>query len=86
MTKKQEKAQKQIADILVKINDLLEEATEIADDNRVDFDFMPTTVGHYTAAHPEWEASSGCEWETSDGDIIGGEWSSVDWNSSSLSC
>jgi hypothetical protein len=89
MTKAEDKAKAEINAILYKVGELLGEATEIADAAKVEFEYKPSMVGTYTPGHPEWEASdSGCEWETSDGPWIDGEWSLqyVDWESSSLRC
>ena len=63
---KKEKAKKQIDDILKEIDGLLEKAVDIADEHEISFDFMPSTLGTYHPRELVWEASSGCEWETSD--------------------
>jgi hypothetical protein len=71
---KKEKAKKDIKKILAEVNDLLDKATEIADEHEISFDFKPSTLGTYHPRELIWQASGGCEWEASD------EWADAHWS------
>ena len=82
----QEQALKRIAEITEHVNALLDEATELADEYEVSFKFSPRCSEDTYEYHPAvvWEASTSCEWETSD-TVEEGYWD-IEWASSSANC
>jgi hypothetical protein len=69
-----QEAKKKISELKTQAKALLKEATKIADLHEISFDFMPSTLGTYHPRELIWQASSGCEWETSD------EWAEAHWS------
>ena len=76
-----QEATSRISQILLEIEHLLEEATELADEHDISFTYQPpgsASVKYKPAVI--WEASTSCEWETSD-EVDPGYWEEK-WQSS----
>ncbi len=79
-------ALKRIVEITEQVNELLDEATELADEHDVSFKFSPRCTSETFTYVPAvvWEGSSSCEWDDS-GYTEDGYWD-TEWASSSADC
>jgi hypothetical protein len=87
MTTSREKGVTRINEILSQIDELLAEATDIADEEDIEFTFSaPESEPIKYKPAVVWEASTSCSWETSD-TVDPGYWVTDDsWNNSSANC